>query len=85
MVAKAKEILGKGNAFIIADLEPKDLIAVADLPEAKNSIIVNIRSTRKLFARSCAASMCSTSFPTRRCAPMRLGNTSSGRNGRAGS
>ena len=44
VVAKAKEILAKGDAFIIADLEPKDLIAVADLPEAKNSIIVNIRS-----------------------------------------
>ncbi len=44
VVAKAKEILAKGDAFIIADLEPKDLIAVADLAEAKNSIIVNIRS-----------------------------------------
>jgi len=44
VVAKAKEILAKGDAFIIADLEPADLIAVADLPEAKNSIIVNIRS-----------------------------------------
>jgi ABC transporter substrate binding protein (PQQ-dependent alcohol dehydrogenase system) len=44
VVAKAKEILAKGDAFIIADLEPKDLLAVADLPEAKNSIIVNIRA-----------------------------------------
>lgn len=45
VVAKAKEILAKGDAFIIADLEPKDLLAVADLPEAKNSIIMNIRSS----------------------------------------
>ncbi len=45
VVAKAKEILAKGDAFIIADLEAKDLLAVADLPEAKNSIIVNIRSS----------------------------------------
>jgi ABC transporter substrate binding protein (PQQ-dependent alcohol dehydrogenase system) len=45
VVAKAKEILSKGDAFIIADLEPKDLLAVADLPEAKNSIIMNIRSS----------------------------------------
>jgi len=44
VVAKAKEILSKGNAFIIADLEAKDLVAVADLPEAQNSIIVNIRA-----------------------------------------
>jgi ABC transporter substrate binding protein (PQQ-dependent alcohol dehydrogenase system) len=45
IVAKAKEIFAKGNAFIIADLEAKDLIAVADLPEAQNSIIVNIRAS----------------------------------------
>ena len=45
VVAKAKEVLAKGDAFIIADLEPKDLLAVADLPEAKSSIIVNIRSS----------------------------------------
>lgn len=45
VVAKAKEILAKGDALIVADLEPKDLLAVADLPEAKNSIIANIRSS----------------------------------------
>ncbi|MGZ5917189.1 MAG: ABC transporter substrate-binding protein, partial [Methyloceanibacter sp.] len=44
VVAKAKEIFAKGNAFVIADLEAKDLIAVADLPEAQNSLIVNIRA-----------------------------------------
>ena len=47
VVAMAKEILAKGDAFIIADLEPKDLLAVADLPEAKNSILVNIRSNEE--------------------------------------
>ena len=45
IVAKAKEVLKNGDAFIIADLEPADLLAVADLPEAKNSIIMNIRSS----------------------------------------
>src|SRR6476619_4386728 len=45
VVAKAKEILKDGDAFIIADLEPADLIAVADLPEAKNAVIMNIRSS----------------------------------------
>jgi ABC transporter substrate binding protein (PQQ-dependent alcohol dehydrogenase system) len=44
VVAKAKEVLKGGDAFIIADLEAPDLIAVADLPEAKNSVIVNIRA-----------------------------------------
>ena len=43
VVAKAKEILKDGPAIIIADLEAKDLLAVADLPEAKDSIIFNIR------------------------------------------
>ena len=43
VAAKAKEILSKGDAIIIADLEAKDLLAVADLPEAKDSIIFNIR------------------------------------------
>ena len=35
--------LEQGGALIVADLEAKDLLAVADLPEAKNSIIFNIR------------------------------------------
>ena len=43
VAAKAKEILKDGPAIIIADLEEKDLLAVADLPEAKESIIFNIR------------------------------------------
>jgi ABC transporter substrate binding protein (PQQ-dependent alcohol dehydrogenase system) len=45
IVAKAKEVLAGGDTFIIADLEPKDLLAVADLPEAQNSVIMNIRSS----------------------------------------
>ena len=43
VAAKAKEILKDGPAIIIADLEANDLLAVADLPEAKDSIIFNIR------------------------------------------
>jgi ABC transporter substrate binding protein (PQQ-dependent alcohol dehydrogenase system) len=54
VVAKAKEVLGKGDTFIIADLEPADLLAVADLPEAKNSVIMNIRSSAtKLRQEEC--------------------------------
>jgi ABC transporter substrate binding protein (PQQ-dependent alcohol dehydrogenase system) len=45
VVAKAKEILAKGDTFIIADLEPADLLAVADLPEAEGSVIMNIRTS----------------------------------------
>ena len=45
VVAKAKELLAGGERFIIADLEPADLLAVADLPEAKDAVIMNIRSS----------------------------------------
>jgi ABC transporter substrate binding protein (PQQ-dependent alcohol dehydrogenase system) len=45
VVAKAKELLAAGNRFFIADLEPDDLLAVADLPEAQDAIILNIRSS----------------------------------------
>ena len=45
VVAKAKEVLAGGDRFIIADLEPADLLAVADLPEAKDAVIMNIRSS----------------------------------------
>lgn len=42
--AKAREVLNSGVSLIVADLEPADLLAVADLPEAKNAIIFSIRS-----------------------------------------
>ena len=45
VAAKAKELLKGGEAFILADLEPADLLAVADLPEAKNSVIMNVRTS----------------------------------------
>jgi len=45
VVAKAKELLAGGDRFFLADLEPADLIAVADLPQAKDALIMNIRSS----------------------------------------
>jgi ABC transporter substrate binding protein (PQQ-dependent alcohol dehydrogenase system) len=45
VVAEAKKILAKGDRLIVADLEPADLLAVADLPEAKGSILFNIRAS----------------------------------------
>jgi len=45
IVAKAKAALANGDRFFIADLEPADLLAVADLPEAKDALIMNIRSS----------------------------------------
>ncbi len=45
IVAVAKEALANGDRFFIADLEPDDLLAVADLPAAKDAVIMNIRSS----------------------------------------
>lgn len=45
VVAKAKELLANGDRFFVADLEPADLLAVADLPEAKDAVIMNVRSS----------------------------------------
>ncbi len=42
---KALELLKSGVSLIVADLEPADLLAVADLPEAKSAIILSIRSS----------------------------------------
>ena len=54
VVAKAKKALGEGYRFFLADLEPDDLLAVADLPEAKNALIMNIRSSAtKLRQEEC--------------------------------
>jgi ABC transporter substrate binding protein (PQQ-dependent alcohol dehydrogenase system) len=45
VVGKAKELLAAGDRFFLADLEPADLLAVADLPDAKDALILNIRSS----------------------------------------
>jgi ABC transporter substrate binding protein (PQQ-dependent alcohol dehydrogenase system) len=45
IVAEAKKIFAAGNQLVVADLEAKDLLAVADLPEAKNAIILDIRTS----------------------------------------
>ena len=44
IVAKAQTVLKAGATMIVADLEPEDLLKVADLPEARDAIIFNIRS-----------------------------------------
>lgn len=44
VVAEAKKVLAGGPQLVVADLEPLDLLAVADLPEAQNALILNARS-----------------------------------------
>ncbi len=57
-VAKAKEALAAGHRFFLADLEPDDLLAVADLPGAEDAIIMNIRSSAtKLRQEECRANV----------------------------
>lgn len=45
VVPKVKAELAAGNRLIVADLEPSDLLAVADLPDAKGAVIFNVRSS----------------------------------------
>src|SRR5581483_4879412 len=58
VAAKAKEILAQGPAVLIADLKAADLLAVADLPQAKDAIIFNIRSSDdRLRQEDCRANL----------------------------
>ncbi len=45
VAAKAKELIAQGHGLIVADLRAPDLIAVADLPEAKNAVILDVRTS----------------------------------------
>jgi ABC transporter substrate binding protein (PQQ-dependent alcohol dehydrogenase system) len=42
---KAKELLAQGHSLIVADLEAADLLAVSDLPEARDALIFDIRTS----------------------------------------
>ena len=44
VAAAAKKMLAAGDRFIIADLKAPDLLAVANLPQARDAIILNIRA-----------------------------------------
>jgi ABC transporter substrate binding protein (PQQ-dependent alcohol dehydrogenase system) len=58
VIVKARELLAAGTRLIVADLEPTDLLAVADLPEAKDAIILNIRtSDEKLRLGNCRTNL----------------------------
>jgi ABC transporter substrate binding protein (PQQ-dependent alcohol dehydrogenase system) len=45
VVPLVKAQLAAGQGLIVADLDPSDLLAVADLPEAQNALIFNVRSS----------------------------------------
>ena len=47
-------MLAAGEALIVADLEATDLLAVADLPAARNAVILNARTSNdELRPESC--------------------------------
>lgn len=45
VAAKAKELLAAGHGLFVTDLEASDLIATADLPEAKSALFFDIRTS----------------------------------------
>lgn len=58
IVPKVKAELATGRGLIVADLEPSDLLAVADLPEAKYAVIFNTRSSSdELRQQDCRANV----------------------------
>lgn len=44
VAAAARDLLAKGHKFIVADLPAEQLLAVADLPEAKETLIFNVQA-----------------------------------------
>jgi ABC transporter substrate binding protein (PQQ-dependent alcohol dehydrogenase system) len=45
VVAPFKELLASGQRLFVANLEQADLLAIADLPEARDAIILNVRAS----------------------------------------
>ena len=45
VVAPFKELLAAGQRLFVANLEQADLLAIADLPEARDAIILNVRAS----------------------------------------
>lgn len=58
LAEKAKALLASGTKLFVADLEPADLIAVADLPEARDAVILSVRSSSDdLRGKDCRANV----------------------------
>ncbi|WP_312886040.1 ABC transporter substrate-binding protein [Methylorubrum rhodinum] len=58
VVAKGRDLLAGGDRLILADLEPKDQLALADLPEAKGALLMDLRtSDDALRGKECRANV----------------------------
>jgi ABC transporter substrate binding protein (PQQ-dependent alcohol dehydrogenase system) len=49
LAAEAGKLLARGPRIIIADLRPEDLLTLANLPAAKNALILDIRTSADLL------------------------------------
>jgi len=57
-LAAARKLLNDGNKFIVADVDADRLLKLADLPEAKDAIIFNIRARDvRLRIKDCRANV----------------------------
>jgi ABC transporter substrate binding protein (PQQ-dependent alcohol dehydrogenase system) len=53
---RVREVIGQHPALVVADLEPDDLLAVADMAEARDDVIIDARaSADPLRAKDCRA------------------------------
>ena len=68
VVAKAKGF-SRMETRLSSPIQPEDLLAVADLPEAKNSVIMNIRSSQVALRQEQCGRTSFTLFQTGPCAP----------------
>ena len=58
VVARGRELLAAGDRLILADLEPKDQLALADLPEAQGALVMDVRtSDDALRQKECRANV----------------------------
>lgn len=58
LTGKARELLASGVDLILLDLEPQDVLAVADLPEAANAVLLSVRSSNDdLRGKDCRANV----------------------------
>lgn len=58
IATKARELLASNVGLIVADLEPADLLVVANLPEAKGAVLLSVRSsTDSLRGKDCRTNL----------------------------
>ena len=58
VVARGRAILARGDRLILADLEPADQLALADAPEARGALLMDLRTSDDVLrGRECRANV----------------------------